>query len=175
VSGHKCKSRVSPDARLNGAPVRTRPCGGPPIRCSLTPPTGSVVTTPACTFASEVSFTYAPGSRVVADPSINPVLARTPGAQSHTTPAPTIRFRRVGCSNREFLRSGLPLHWQLLFPYSRPLTSVLASRCFPSTYISRRSAARFFRNICDPISANCASFAFTYLRIYDRWPGTSSI
>ena len=93
-------------------PAQTEPRSGhcrvavyTPIRCSLAPPTGSVVTTPACTFAPEVSFMYAPGARVVPDSSFNPVLARTPGAQSHATPAPTIRFQRVRYSNWKILRS----------------------------------------------------------------------
>ena len=99
VTKGRAYPRASPDARLNRAPVRIWPCGGTPILCSLTPPTDSVVSAaPACTSASDVNFMYAPGVRIVADP-FNPVLARTPGAHSHATPGPTIRFRQSRCSD----------------------------------------------------------------------------
>jgi hypothetical protein len=107
VTKGRAYPRAPPDARLNRAPGPHTAVWRSPILCSLTPPTDSVESAaPACTSASDVSFVYAPGARIVADPSsIRSWQVEERRAHSHATPGPTIRFRQSRCSDWKILRS----------------------------------------------------------------------
>jgi hypothetical protein len=122
VAKGRAYPRASPDARLNRAPVRIRPCGGTPILCSLTPPTGSVVSgAPACTSASDVSFMHAPGARIVADPSSIRSWQERRAHRVTRRQDPQSVFGNPGAPiGKTCGRSRLPLRWQLLFPLLVP-------------------------------------------------------